>query len=103
MGRQKLSGTVPQIREWDDLSHGHEYLEDLCLLLRSFPEEYASFVSKFPQVESSRRASSYDPMDLDVAGGAAAFQNTSKIASSDNSSKIDASPSKQVPERCIDV
>lgn len=101
--RQRLNGTVPEIREWDDQSQGHAYLEDLGSLLRSFPEEYSSFISKFPQVESFRRTSSYDPVDIDVVGGAAAFQIPSRSPSSENLSKGDASPRNQIPDCTIDV
>merc|ERR1719379_2094052 len=36
--RKRIRGSVPQVREWNDSTHGQEYLDDLALLLRSFPE-----------------------------------------------------------------
>jgi len=66
--RQRLGNTVPHIREWNDLTHGQEYLDDLFSMLQAFPEKSEMFHSKFPHIGTLQQ-SELAVMSLDVESG----------------------------------
>jgi len=75
--RQRLCTAMPQVREWNDATHGQEYLDDLSFLLDAFPEESASFHSKFPQ---AGWGSQLGAMDLDLGGGSPSVRSEQSFA-----------------------
>jgi MFS family permease len=102
--RQGLGAAMPQIREWNDLTHGQEYLDDLATLLHAFPEESAGFHSKFPQA-GARRRSQLGAVDLDVEGGVLALPNLTRNVSTNKVAQADASPRTlgQSPKNFVSV
>lgn len=71
--QQKIQGAVPDVREWNDSTHGEEYLQDIHYKLEKYPEELESFHAKFPHLRSNKRrrreANDFGMLDLDVEGG----------------------------------
>merc|ERR1712032_59339 len=53
--RDRIRNVVPKVREWKDDSRGQEYMEDLGMLLRRYPEQLHRFEKQFPDLWQQRR------------------------------------------------
>ncbi|CAK0820137.1 unnamed protein product [Prorocentrum cordatum] len=71
----RVTNLVPKVREWNDESHGQEYIEDLSALLLPYREQLHRFEEQFPDLRQ-RRLQEEELDGVSVAGTRSIVSNS---------------------------